>query len=389
MAIVAWTGIEVRAMRLGALRITQKDFAQLLGFTESVVRKWETRGATITLAGQYAAAMDTVYERLDEAQRERFAALIDDGPDFLAEDPCASMIADRLPELRRALDSHDVPADGIVRSIELLDAAVAGIVDDRLNSNYLRLSYALPPLLDELHRALAEVRGPGRERVCALLAQTYRAADAIADKFGYFDLSARIIGMMQDVAQRSGDRLLVAASAYVRGETFFASGDYEAGRRMLQNVSETIDVERSVRAAAVYGSLHMRSAILAGLNRRPQDARESLDEAERAARRVPEGVYLGTAFGSASVRVHRLSLAVEVGDIGAALREAHEWKPPARSMPAERQSHFYIDLARAFVLTSDTAKAKEALRFARVIAPEHANSHPMVKTMSAQLAASR
>ncbi|WP_433684078.1 hypothetical protein [Nocardia sp. CA-119907] len=63
-------------MRVAALRVTQKEFAEIIGYTEAVVRKWERRGATITLAGQYAASMDTLLRRLDAEQRERFEASV-------------------------------------------------------------------------------------------------------------------------------------------------------------------------------------------------------------------------------------------------------------------------------------------------------------------------
>lgn len=72
VAVTAWTGVEVHSMRTAAMRITQAELAERLGFTESVVRKWEKRGATITLTNQHAAAMDTLLARLDDDQHHRF-----------------------------------------------------------------------------------------------------------------------------------------------------------------------------------------------------------------------------------------------------------------------------------------------------------------------------
>lgn len=43
MIVTKWTGIEVRALRTAAMRITQLEFAETLGFTVAVVRKWEGR----------------------------------------------------------------------------------------------------------------------------------------------------------------------------------------------------------------------------------------------------------------------------------------------------------------------------------------------------------
>jgi hypothetical protein len=47
----------------------------------------------------------------------------------------------------------------------------------------------------------------------------------VAYKFGYLDLSARIIDLMRVCALAVEGLLLVAALAYVRTETFFATGD--------------------------------------------------------------------------------------------------------------------------------------------------------------------
>jgi hypothetical protein len=278
------------------------------------------------------------------------------------------------------LDAHDLPEDGPVRQTELLCRTVANLAAERLNSNYLRLVYELPSLLAELHRAKQLRTGAERNEIYRLLVQGYRAADAIADKYGYTDLSARIIGMMTDAAAHADDALLTAMTVYVRGELFFANGRYGTGRMLLERAAAGVNPADSVQAAAVYGSLHMRAAILAGRQFRSDVARAHLAEAEYAAKRVPESVYLGTAFGRSSVRIHRVSLAVELGDPGAALAAARNWAPD-RQVPAERRSHFHIDVARANMHANNRDGAAAAIQAARSIAPQHADSHPQVKEL--------
>ncbi|WP_173130496.1 hypothetical protein [Kibdelosporangium persicum] len=58
----------------------------------------------------------------------------------------------------------------------------------------------------------------------ALLTLALRAADGVAFKYGYVDLPARLIDLMRSAAQLAEDPLLLAAVAYVRTETFFATG---------------------------------------------------------------------------------------------------------------------------------------------------------------------
>ncbi|MEV6324014.1 hypothetical protein AB0M45_22895 [Nocardia sp. NPDC051787] len=296
MIVNRWTGVEVRALRVQALRRSQREFAEMTGFSEAVVRKWERRGATISLAGEFAAGMDTLLRHLDDEQAARFRTALRIDPSVtVGADYSAAAVEARISDLRRALDAHDVPDDGPIRSVELLRNAVTAAVNDRLNSNYLRLACELPGLLGELHRA--RLVRPEVE-VDRLLVQAYRAADAIADKYGYYDLSARIITMMQDTAARTGDELLGAATTY-----------------------------------------------------RP-----------------------------ASVRIHQVSLGVEMGDAGAALAAACDWAPSGQ-VPAERRSHFYIDVARAHMLARQRDNVLGALYEAQSIAPQHTGSHPLVKEL--------
>ncbi len=289
-----------------------------------------------------------------------------------------------IPALRRVLDAYDSPEDGPVHPVEQLRPAVTSIVNKRLRSDYSLLAAEVPPLLSELHRAMLDCSPTQRPDIARLLVQVYRAADAVANKYGYYDLSARIIGQLCATAAETGDELVLASGSYVRGETFFVSGDLASGRRMLERAADRIKAQNSERAAATYGTLHMRAAVMAARAGLAVLAREHIDEAQNVALRVNEGVHLGTAFGAASVRIHRLSLAVELGDVGAALRSVTGWQPPT-GLPAERRSHFYIDLARAHHLADRPDSALEALHIARGIAPEHIRSHPHVRQIVEQM----
>ncbi|ADI07847.1 transcriptional regulator, XRE family protein [Streptomyces bingchenggensis BCW-1] len=104
-----------------------------------------------------------------------------------------------------------------------------------------------------------------------------------------------------------------------------------------------------------------------------------LAEALRLGHAVPEDVYQGTAFGPYSVRIHEVSVAVSLGGdhVRRALAVANDWAPP-RSLPAERRSGFYIDLARAQLWSGLARHAYESLKTARHISPQHTRDHPWV-----------
>ena len=98
----------------------------------------------------------------------------------------------------------------------------------------------------------------------------------------------------------------------------------------------------------------------------------------------PEGRG-GTAVGPGPVRVHEVTLALELGDPHHALATAVGWIPPT-NLPAERRSHFYIDLARAQAQTGRHELALDALDTAWKTAPEHTRLHPQVSGLLKQMA---
>lgn len=355
---------EVRALR----RLTQSQLATAAAVSLSLIRKIEqgSRRATPDMLGAIAAALDVELGALTVA------------PEYTE-----SRVHALLPDLRRALESYDMPDDGPVRTLAELRGAVSDTVDWRLASQYTRIAQHLPALLEELCRAVQLHRGADQQEAFRLLALAYRAADGVAYKFGYRDLSSRIIELMRWAASGAADELLDAAVAYVRTEVFFANHNLQHGLRALDSAAGLVRPGTSAQAAAAYGSLHMRAAVVAA---RCGDAAacDHLGEAHDAARHVNEGVYHGTAFGPSSVRVHEVAVAVERGDGGAAVQQAAGWAPPLQ-LPAERRSHYYIDLARAQLWVGHRDKALICLQAARDIAPQHVREHPQVRQTLATL----
>jgi transcriptional regulator with XRE-family HTH domain len=331
--VLRWSGRKARALR-EAKRMSVRDFAAHLGVNDAAVSNWERRGELARLRHQTQQMLDVDLARSGDDVRDRFELLLLVGrfataahvaspappaePAHRHQDvglnPPRSLhdaVRENLPALRRALDSYDLPLDGPVRPLGELQRAVAHITRMRLESNYKRLAVVIPPFLAELHRALYIQVGQRRAEAAGVLAQAYRAADAIADKFGLFDLSARIIGLMTWAARESGDELTMAAAAYVRGEIFFASSDFETGRRLLAHAAERLLPGSTAPASAAYGALHMRAAVLAARAGQLATADDHFSEARLIAEHGPESVYHGTAFGPGSVLIHQVTLAVD------------------------------------------------------------------------------
>lgn len=353
----------------GAQDLTQAELAELAKISLSLLKKIEqgVRTATREVVQALATALDV-------------------DPDQLSDDvpPASDRVRAVIPDLRRAIDSYDLPDDGPVRPLDELRCAVARSIERRVASKYNRLARQLPALLPELARAVQQHTGHHREQAAGLLAQAYRAADGIAYKYGYLDLSARLVELMRWAAARTSDELLVAATAYVRTETFFATGNLDAALRALETATSPLRADASVAEGATLGSLHMRAAVVAGRSGNQTAALEHLHEAELVAQGVPEGVYRGTAFGPASVRIHELAVAVELGEAAMAVQRASAWSPP-QYLPAERRSHYLIDLAQARLWIGQPAAAFADLQAARRIAPQHVREHPRVRATLSRL----
>src|SRR5690348_11763961 len=121
----------------------------------------------------------------------------------------------------------------------------------------------------------------------------------------------------------------------------------------------------------------MRAGVLAASAGLSGAAALHLAEARDISRHIPDAAYYGTAFGPSSVRIHEMAAAAELGDYQAALRKAAVWQPPP-TVPAERRSHYFIELARVQLWAGHRDDALSSLQAARQIAPQHTRHNPRV-----------
>ncbi|MCX2948993.1 helix-turn-helix domain-containing protein [Lentzea sp. NEAU-D7] len=343
------------AARRKAMGYSQESLAERLRVTPGTVGRWEQGKSNpeAWLQPHLAKVLDvSVQELIDllnpRADERVEARSIGSRSDQPGHDPRRAVqnsysldsVHGVVPLVRRALDAFDLPDDGPTRPLIEIAADVARVNEHRLEARYGALAEVLPDLLAELARA-AQVARPGlqEQQVALLRALALRAADGIAFKFGYLDLSSRLIDLMRQSAAQANDPLLVAAAEYVRTETFFASGDLStAGHALVKAASES--------------------------------ALSNLDDQH-------------VAFGPQSIRIHELAVATELRDpIG--IERAATWHPSAE-LPAERRSHYYIELSSAQHDLGHHEEAYVCIEMARDAAPQHTREHPQVKGTLASL----
>ena len=366
-------GTDGMGERLRTLRrlndLTQGQLAERAGVSKSLISKVE--------AGQRPGTWDLAIA-VARALHVDAVSLIGQPVEAMSGE---GRIAAALPSLRRAMAVYDFPPEARrpPRSMDELGAAVSSAAALRSAAQYVKLGETLPDLIVELTQAAHQAVGTDRERGFWLLAVAYRCADALAFKVGEMDLSSTAIERIRWAAERSGDPLMIGTAAYVRGQTYLVTGAYDSGLRALTAAGTCIERETATRreAAAVYGALHMRAAVLAARGRRADTAWSHIEIAKAMASIVTDDVeWYYTSFGPSNVRIHEVAVAVELGDERAALARAGDWAPPG-SIPAERASHHLIDLARAKLWAADYPGALDSLLSARRIAPQHTRTHPM------------
>jgi transcriptional regulator with XRE-family HTH domain len=289
-----------------------------------------------------------------------------------------------IPAISAAISAYDIPTDTAPRPLPELDAAVGMLVEWRLGAQYARIAERAPQLLADTLTALHHTASADRLRAAHLLAVTARSADAVAYKYGHRDLSARLVELMRWAADQTDDRIAQATAAYVRTETFFAARAHTQGLTALERAIDASPSPLGRAATAARGALHMRAAVIAGRAGDADAAALHLADARRLGDTLTEDAYDGTAFGPDSVRAHEVSVAVSLGQdhLQRALDVAEEWTPP-ESLPAERQSGFWIELARAQVWAGRPDDAFESLKVARHIAPQHTREHPWAREAAA------
>lgn len=296
-------------------------------------------------------------------------------------------LLDVLPVLRRALAATDLmDPDLEPQPIEKLRALSAQVARWRKDTAYRKVVDALPDLVDQLL-----ITGhQGGEPAFAMLCDAYRAANTVAHKLGYSDLSLTATERMEWAATRSGDPLLLATTHYVKAATLSRVGAPQQALRLLNRAMADIEpiVDEDATAAAVYSILHMRAGTIAAAMGDADTSRSHLAEATQLAKHFgPERIVYDTPVGATNIALYRVCAEVDLGEPGKALEVAKGTRFPDR-FPKERAGYFWLDTARAHLLAGDVDEAISALYESRLAAPEHFRSSSsaknIIKTAAAQ-----
>lgn len=298
-----------------------------------------------------------------------------------------------IPDLRRILLTYDSPEDLAVapRPLDELDAELERVSQMRRDGRYVPMGPLLPPLLAELtHTALDAQPGRDQERAYWLLARGYRAANSLAHKLGYHDLSATAVERVRWASARSGDGLMEIIGGYLLLGALLRQGAWVPADRLMLRLQSELQRISGGRwddtTRGLLGSVVLKQAAAAARRGEMESSMRALDEAEEiaAASGGRDGVFYETSFGPSNIKVHEVHALIELGDAATAVDRAAVLTLPA-DLPGERRSHHHIDVAAAQLTVGDRAGALASLIEAKAIAPNHTRFHPSARHTAATL----
>jgi transcriptional regulator with XRE-family HTH domain len=288
-----------------------------------------------------------------------------------------------IPAIRRELASYCLePDDSVVpRTLDEIATDVDEVSRLRHSVNLGALGNRLPGLLEELRAAVYSLEGVQRERAYGLLAEAYAAASQLVYKLGYIDLSSLTVERYEWAAAKSDDELTVLVGDYQRAGEMIGAADWTGALRFLERSRSRIESDLGRGdgpTLSMWGNLHLKSALAAARMGDRSTADAHLAEARETADRlgVDRDDYQ-LCFGPTNVDIWSVGLAVEMLDGTEAVKRAERVNLPMGAQK-ERIGHYYIDLARGYLLHGDKTHALESLNKAKETTPAQTRFHPMV-----------
>ncbi|MEW2622633.1 transcriptional regulator [Streptomyces sp. NPDC048106] len=254
-------------------------------------------------------------------------------------------------------------------------------------ANYADLAELLEGLVPRLESAARTVPDADRPELFRLLAVMYHTCSGALANLGEPEAAWIAVDRAVVAAERADDPLLMAAGEFRLSIVFLSARHFEQAAQASGSAADALRPlaeAGQVEAVALRGALTLQRAVAAARLNLADEAYGFLRDARAMAEEVGDGRNdYNTEFGLTNVGLHEVSVAVDLGDAGHALRAARAID--ASGLSPERQTRFQIDMARAYAQRRQVVDAVAALLKAREQSPEMVRSLPMVKQLVADL----
>lgn len=264
-----------------------------------------------------------------------------------------------------------------------LERDLAEAWDAYQRSQYGVLARRLPYLIHDCLTATQAYDGSDGQRAQALTAYSHQVSTAFLTKLGEADLAWIAAGRGLAAANASNDHVVIGSVSRVAAHALLSIGEYRQARGMASTTAAWLEprLSSSKRAlVSVYGSLHLVCALASARDDDRASANTHLSAADIAATRLGEDAnHVWTAFGPTNVKIHRVAVAMELGDVQRAIEIGPSLDTSA--LPVERRVRHSIETARAFARHNDIDEALAALLTAERIGPDQVRYHRLSRAM--------
>lgn len=246
-----------------------------------------------------------------------------------------------------------------------------------------RVVTALPGLIKTTQAMeAASSDDSGYKRTCAAIsARVHHLAATTLSKIGEADLAWIAAERAMQAADDSDDPLVLASAARSGTHALLAVGRFDdalelgdvAARWLLPRMAEG-----DPAALSLYGMLYLRTAVAAARHQDRTTANDLLGHAKTAADQLGvDANHWQTGFGPTNVELHRLSAALDLGDVSQVIETAP--RVNVDHLPVERQVTHLIDFARALSLLAKDDDALQVLLQAEQKSPTIVRHNTMVR----------
>lgn len=351
--------------------LTQAVLANLVGRSEDWLSKIER--------GEREVRRLDILTELARALRITLGDLI--GQPVLVEDDREH---DNVPDIRDALmnprrlsrllfDNVATASPEITGMESMTAAAWDGYQDGGLS----RTISVLPQLI----ASSQELEVEGSRSGWRVSARVHHLAATTLSKIGEADLAWIAAERAVGAADMSEDPLALASAARAGAHALLSIGRYddalkvgEAARSWLVTRVRADDPE----ALSLIGMLDLRMSVAAARRRDRETTTTLLNRAGVAAAQLGRDAnYWQTAFGPTNVELHRISTALDLGDVAYVAEHGRSVNPSA--LPVERQVCHRVDLARAYSHLAQDEEAVRSLLDAELQAPQLVRHNPVVR----------
>lgn len=289
-----------------------------------------------------------------------------------------------LMDYRQIAPSFDDDAPANPPNLDALQHDVGEVFDAYQASRYGYVAGRCPLVLTDALRA-ARAAGPDdSNRTNALLALSYQSAVSVLTKLGEADLAWTASERGLQAAHQSENPVVLGSLFRSVAHALLSTGRFQAGVRLVEAAADVLRPHIGTRAdealLSVYGTLFLTGAVAAARAEDRTTSAAFLTEAQEYAGRLGRDANaMWTAFGPTNVAIHRMTAAMELGDVQVAVDLAP--RIDASNMPTERRVRHAIETARAYTARNRRDDALAIILEAEQLAPEQIRHHAMSRQL--------